>query len=83
MMKENVIISLADSNYFELLDELVNSIKRFKESENIAICIMDAGLTNEQKLILSSKVDEIKAADWDIEVPDFKASFKFFCQTSQ
>ena len=75
-MKENVIISLADSNYFELLDELVNSIKRFKESENIAICIMDAGLTNEQKSILSSKVDEIKPADWDIEVPDFKVRGK-------
>ena len=71
-MKENVIISLADSNYFELLDELVNSIKRFKESENTAICIMDAGLTDEQKSILSPKVDEIKPADWDIEVPNFK-----------
>ena len=66
-MKENVIISLADSNYFELLNELVDSLKQFKESENTAICIMDAGLTNEQKSILSSKVDEIKPADWDIE----------------
>ena len=33
IMKENVIISLADSNYFELLNELVDSIKRFKESD--------------------------------------------------
>ena len=48
-MKENVIISLADANYYELLDELVDSIKRFKESENTAICILDAGLLNEQK----------------------------------
>ena len=46
-MKENVIISLADSNYFELLNELVDSIKRFKESNNTAICIMDAGLTDD------------------------------------
>src|SRR6056300_227504 len=71
-MKENVIISLADSNYFELLNELVDSIKRFKESENTAICIMDAGLTEDQKSVLKKKVDEIKPADWDIEVPDFK-----------
>ena len=71
-MKENVIISLADSNYFELLNELVDSIKRFKESNDIAICIMDAGLTDDQKSILARKVDEIKPADWDIEVPDFK-----------
>jgi len=71
-MKENTIISLADSNYYELLDELVDSIKRFKESENIAICILDAGLKDDQKQKLSKKVDDIKSADWDIEVPDFK-----------
>ena len=71
-MKKNVIVSLADSNYFPLLDELINSIKRFKESSNTAICILDAGLTNEQKKILSTKVDEIKLAEWDIEVPDSK-----------
>ena len=44
-MKENVIVSLADSNYFDLLNELVNSIKSFEESKNVAICILDAGLT--------------------------------------
>jgi hypothetical protein len=75
-MKKNVIISLADANYFELLNELIDSIKRFKESENSAICILDAGLTTEQKQILSSKVDEIKSAEWDIEVPDFKVKGK-------
>ena len=36
-MKKNVIVSLADANYFPLLDELVDSIKRFKESESVAI----------------------------------------------
>jgi len=71
-MKKNVIVSLADSNYFCLLEELINSIKKFKESSNIAICILDAGLSNEQKKILSTKVDEIKSAEWDIEVPDNK-----------
>ena len=48
-MKKNVIVSLAVACYFPLLDELVDSIKRFKESENIGICILDAGLTQEQK----------------------------------
>ena len=75
-MKKNVIISLADSNYFELLEELVDSIKSFKESENTAICILDAGLSNEQKNILSTKVDQIKSADWDIEVPGYKVKGK-------
>ena len=75
-MKKNVIVSLADANYFPLLEELVNSIKRFKESENIAICILDAGLKQDQIDKLSKKVDEIKPAEWDIEVPDFKVKGK-------
>ena len=75
-MKKNAIISLADSNYFDLLNELIDSIKRFKESENIAICILNAGLNEDQKNILTKKVDEIKNAEWDIEVPSFKIKGK-------
>ena len=71
-MKKNVIVSLADSNYFPLLNELIDSIKRFKESSEVAICILDAGLSDDQKTQLSSKVDEIKSAEWDIKVPDSK-----------
>ena len=71
-MKKNVIISLADSNYFELLNELIDSIIRFKQSKEVAICILDAGLTDDQKSILKDKVDEIKSAEWDIDVPAFK-----------
>ena len=71
-MKENVIISLADSNYFELLNELIDSIKRFEQSNNLAICIMDAGLKKDQIEILGKKVDQIKKAEWDIKVSDNK-----------
>ena len=75
-MKKNVIVSLADANYFPLLEELINSIKRFKQSEDVAICVLDAGLTNDQKKILLNKVDQIKHAEWDIEVPGFKVKGK-------
>ena len=71
-MKKNVIVSLADSNYFELLNELIDSIIRFEKSKEVAICILDAGLTEAQKSILSKKVEEIKSAEWDIDVPTFK-----------
>jgi len=71
-MKKNVIVSLADKNYFDLLNELINSIKSFTKSKDIAICILDAGLTQQQRDILSLKVDEIKSAEWDINVPTFK-----------
>ncbi len=71
-MKKNTIVSLADSNYFPLLNELIDSIRRFEESKNTAICILDAGLSEEQKNELLSKVDEIKSAEWDIKVPESK-----------
>ncbi len=50
-MKKNTIVSLADSNYFPLLEELIESIKRFKESETIAICVLDAGLTEQREFV--------------------------------
>ena len=75
-MKKNVIVSLADANYYPLLDELIDSIKQFKESENVAICILDAGLEDTQKEALLKKVDEIKPAEWDIEVPGYKVKDK-------
>ena len=75
-MKHNTIVSLADANYFDLLHELIESIKRFKESENIAICVLDAGLTENQKNLLKNKVDEIKKAEWDISVPSHKVKNK-------
>ena len=71
-MKKNVIVSLADANYYPLLSELINSIKRFEKSRDVAICILDAGLSDKQKDELSYKVDEIKFAEWDIKVPDSK-----------
>ena len=75
-MKKNVIVSLADSNYFDLLDELVDSIKSHEKSKDIAICILDAGLSEQQRKILSKKVDEIKLAEWDIKVPASKVNGK-------
>ena len=71
-MKSEAIVTLADSNYFNLLLELIDSIKRFEKSKNISICVLDAGLKKEQILNLKNKVDIIKKANWDIEVPSYK-----------
>jgi len=75
-MKNNTIVSLADSNYFDLLNELVDSILKFPEGKEVDICILDAGLLDGQKKILSNKVKEIKKAEWDIEVPGYKVGQK-------
>ena len=72
-MKSKAIVTMADANYFELLLELINSIDSFHEkSRDISICVLDAGLTEEQLDILSKKVENIKKAVWDISVPTYK-----------
>ena len=75
-MKNNTIVTLADANYFELLNELIDSIKNFTESENISICVLDAGLSEQQKEKLKLKVDQIEKAKWDIDVPAHKVKGK-------
>ena len=75
-MKKNVIVSLADSNYFNLLNELIDSIKQFDQSNSVAICVLDAGLEKDQLNKLSEKVDEIKSAEWDIQVSSIKVKGK-------
>ena len=47
-MKSQAIVTLADSKYFYLLLELIASIKRFEQSKDISICVLDAGLKDDQ-----------------------------------
>ena len=71
-MKSRAIVTLADGNYFELLLELIASIKKHKESESVSICVLDVSLSEEQIKILKEKADIIKKAKWDIPVPAYK-----------
>ena len=75
-MNEKAIVTLSDSNYYPLLTELINSIKKYKQSEEIKICILDAGLSSEQIRFLEKQVYSIKKANWDIKVPKFKVAGK-------
>ena len=71
-MTKKTIVTLSDANYFHLLEELIYSIRKFKQSENIDICVLDAGLTSNQIDKIQSHVNEIKKAHWDIEIPFYK-----------
>ena len=66
------IVSLADENYFHLLEDLIDSIKSFEQSKNYSICILDAGMTEAQVNKIKNKVYTIKKANWDIEVNQTK-----------
>ena len=71
-MNSNAIVTLADSNYFELLKELIDSIKFHNKENNVSICVLDAGMTENQINTIKSKVYSIKKANWDIDVPGYK-----------
>ena len=75
-MNKNAIITLADSNYFEMLNELIDSIHKHPESKKISICVLDAGLKDSQIKSIEKKVYKIKKANWDIEVPNYKVGGK-------
>jgi len=75
-MNSNAIVTLADSNYFELLIELIDSINTHDKSKSVSICVLDSGLTEEQNKIIKNKVYSIKKAKWDIEVPKYKVAGK-------
>ncbi len=51
-MNLNAIVTLADSNYFELLIELINSINTYDKNKSASICVLDAGLTEKQNKII-------------------------------
>ena len=75
-MTKNTIVTLADSTYYEMLIELINSINKYNESSNVDICVLDAGLSKDQLDYLANKVREIKKAEWDIKVPEYKVKGK-------
>jgi hypothetical protein len=73
---KTAIVALSDSGYFHLLEELIESILVFEQSKNIDICVLDAGLTEDQISKIKNKVYAIEKARWDIPVSSFKVNGK-------
>ena len=76
MINKKVVVTLADSNYYDMLLELITSIRSFPQSSDVDICILDAGLSKDQVNLLSTKVQKIKKAEWDIKIPEYKVKGK-------
>ena len=52
MINKKVVVTLADSNYYDMLLELITSIRSFPQSTDVDICILDAGLSKDQVNLL-------------------------------
>lgn len=61
----------ADSGYFTLLVECLESIRNTRTYKDVDICVLDCGLTDDEKHYLMTKlrVAQIKDPGWDVEVP--------------
>jgi hypothetical protein len=77
-MSRVVFISGCDENYYSLLREWISSVRRFPQGKDSDICILDAGLTDEQREELKPLVKDIKNPDWPIGIPAHKTQKKEF-----
>lgn len=69
MRPTTAIVTAADAGYFELLADLVTSIRDKPEGRAMPICVLDLGLTAEQRAWLAPQVQQVKRPGWDIAFP--------------
>ena len=78
MQNKITFVSGCDSNYFPMLLELIHSIRRFEQSKDMDICILDTGLTSEQVEYLKNRVTAVVNPDWPDGVPKHKLKNEYF-----
>ena len=71
-MTKIALISGCDANYFPILREWIESIRRFPQSKEFDICILDAGLTDAQRLALKPLTSAIINPQWPCPLPEAK-----------
>jgi len=63
------IITASDRNYFNLLADLIQSVRALPESQELDLCVLDVGLTNAQIEELTPQVTRIEPAQWNLDFP--------------
>lgn len=71
-MTKIALISGCDANYYPLLSEWLHSVRSFDETKNMDICILDAGLSQQQRDALTPLVTKIVKPDWPCDLPAHK-----------
>lgn len=73
------LVSGGDHKYYPMILEWIESVKRLKPADQVAdLCILDAGLTEEQKSVLKSRVAYIASPEWPANIPAHKIKNKEF-----
>ena len=72
-----LIVSGADSGYFELLQGCVHSIRDKPEGRSIPLGILDVGLKDEERRWLERQGAKIVAPGWDLDFPERAATPRY------
>lgn len=65
-----ILVSAANRSYFHLLQGLTRSVQACKEGRDIALGVLDLGLTAEQRSWVEDRYDRVVEPGWDIDFPN-------------
>lgn len=71
-MTKTILICGADHNYFPMMLEWIHSIRRFPQSKDVDLGILDAGLTPAQVKKLENMDVIVSKAKWPCDIPAHK-----------
>ncbi len=80
-MKKVIFVSSADSNYFPLLAEWVHSIRRYVESAEMDIGILNAGMTEKELNYFRELGCLVKETQWPTKLPAWKIKGKDYLKS--
>lgn len=66
------IVTGGDANYFQLISELVASVRALETGNDSPICIIDAGLSDEQIVSLQAQGCIVHRPDWEYDIADLR-----------
>jgi lipopolysaccharide biosynthesis glycosyltransferase len=68
-MVKNVVVTAANDAYFSLLEGMVKSYHKNAKRDDTDLCVIDLGLTGEQRARISDLVERFVTVDWDLDFP--------------
>lgn len=80
-MRKHAFVTGADANYFPMMIEWIQSLRRFPGSDEFDICVMNTGLTDDQVKRLEPLVTTIIAPEWPCEISPRKIRGREFLKS--
>jgi hypothetical protein len=77
-MEHIALVTGADANYYPLVREWIHSVRRFAESKDCDICVIDAGLSDAQRAELKSLGAKAVPPEWPADLPESRTKGKEF-----